>query len=61
MICEVLNVDEDISRMIAKEESKEAIFTVASQKGFKPMIYDGIVKAIEGSTTIDEVLRVTRL
>lgn len=61
MICEVLNVDDDISRMIAKEESKEAIFNVASQKGFKPMIYDGIVKAIEGSTTIDEVLRVTRL
>ena len=61
MICEVLNVDEDISRMIAKEESKEAIFNVASQKGFKPMLHDGIVKAIQGSTTIDEVLRVTRL
>ncbi len=61
MICEVLNVDEDISRMIAKEESKEAIFNVASQKGFKPMLYDGIVKAIQGSTTINEVLRVTRL
>ncbi len=61
MICEVLNVDEDISRMIAKEESKEAIFNAATKKGFKPMIYDGIVKAIQGSTTIDEVLRVTRL
>ncbi len=61
MICEVLHVDDDISRMIAKEESKEHIEKIALQKGFQTMLHDGINKAIEGSTTIDEVLRVTRL
>ncbi len=61
MISEVFKVDEDIARMIAKEESKENIFKAALEKGFKSMLIDGINKAIEGSTTIDEVLRVTRL
>ncbi|BCD68068.1 GspE/PulE family protein [Nitratiruptor sp. YY09-18] len=61
MISEVFKVDEDIARMIAKEESKEKIQEAALQKGFKSMLVDGINKAIEGSTTIEEVLRVTRL
>ncbi len=61
MICEVLKVDDEIQRMIAKEESKEHIFKAALKKGFRPMIQDGITKAIEGSTTVEEVLRVTRL
>ena len=61
MISEVLKIDEEIARMIAKEESKEKIYQKAIEKGFKSMLVDGINKAIEGSTTIDEVLRVTRL
>ncbi len=61
MISEVLKIDEEIARMIAKEESKEQIHQKAIEKGFKSMLVDGINKAIEGSTTIDEVLRVTRL
>ena len=61
MISEVFKVDEDIARMIAKEESKEKIYQKALEKGFKSMLIDGINKAIEGSTTIEEVLRVTRL
>ncbi|MRJ03170.1 MAG: type II/IV secretion system protein [Epsilonproteobacteria bacterium] len=61
MISEVLRIDEDISRMIAREESKENIRKAALEKGFKSMLVDGINKAIEGNTTIEEVLRVTRL
>ena len=61
MISEVFRVDEEIARMIAKEESKEKIYQKALEKGFKSMLIDGINKAIEGSTTVEEVLRVTRL
>ncbi len=61
MISEVLRVDDEISRMISKEESKETILQAALKKGFKTMLEDGINKAIEGATTINEVLRVTRL
>jgi len=61
MICEVLKVDDEIQRMIAREEPKEKIQEVAVKKGFRTMLEDGISKALEGSTTIEEVLRVTRL
>ncbi|NPA64399.1 MAG: Flp pilus assembly complex ATPase component [Epsilonproteobacteria bacterium] len=61
MISEVLYVDDEISRLISKEAPKEKIEEVAIKKGFKPMLVDGINKAIEGATTIEEVLRVTRL
>ena len=61
MISEVFKVDEDIARLISKEEPKEKIESLALEKGFVPMLKDGLNKAIEGSTTIDEVLRVTRL
>ncbi|MRI83097.1 MAG: general secretion pathway protein GspE [Nitratiruptor sp.] len=61
MISEVLRVDEEIARMIAREEPKEKIQEVALAKGFQSMLIDGINKAIEGNTTIEEVLRVTRL
>jgi len=61
MISEVLRIDDEIARMISKEEPKERIEQAAFKKGFKPMIVDGINKAIEGTTTIEEILRVTRL
>ncbi len=61
MISEVLHVDDEIARMISREETKERIEEVALAKGFKSMLIDGINKAIEGSTTVEEVLRVTRL
>ncbi len=61
MVSEVLTVDDQLSSMIAREESKEKITKYAIENGFIPMIQDGINKALEGYTTIEEVLRVTRL
>ncbi len=61
MICEILQVDDEIQRLIAKEAPKEKIEEIAVKKGFSTMFEDGITKALEGSTTVDEVFRVTRL
>jgi len=61
MVSEVLTVDDKLSSMIAREESKEKITQYAVEHGFINMLQDGINKALEGKTTIDEVLRVTRL
>ena len=61
MISEVLRVDEKLSSMIAHEASKSEIEEEAKRQGFITMIQDGVNKALEGSTTIDEVLRVARL
>lgn len=61
MISEVLRVNETLTSMIAREASKAELTQEAFKQGFVTMIQDGINKAVEGKTTIDEVLRVARL
>lgn len=61
MISEVLTVSEEISRMIASNASKEQLTVQAISEGFVTMFEDGIIKAIDGKTTIDEIYRVARL
>ncbi len=61
MINEILKVDETISHMISIGMNKYEIAKKAEENGsYHPMIADGISKAINGITTIDEVLRVTK-
>ncbi len=61
MINEILKVDESISHMISIGMNKYEIAKKAEEIGsYHPMIADGILKAINGITTIDEVLRVTK-
>lgn len=61
MVSEVLNVSETIATMIAKEESKDNLKKQALQEGFFSMLLDGISKAMQGKTTLDEVLRVAKV
>ncbi len=61
MISEVLRVDDTLTSMIAREASKAELTQEALKQGFVSMIQDGVNKAVEGKTTIDEVLRVARL
>lgn len=69
-IYEVLQMDDDIEKLILgkgkdMEDKDEATATiseitaVAMEKGMITMLQDGILKAIEGMTTIEEVSRVT--
>ncbi len=60
MICEVLPISEEISSMIAKEASKEEIINHALSEGFENMFQNGLRKAVEGITTFDEILKVTK-
>lgn len=60
MICEVLPISEEISSLIARGGSKEDIFKQAKQDGFIGMFENGMHKAVEGVTTIDEILRVAK-
>ena len=61
MINEILKINETISHMISIGMNKYEIANKAEEDGsYSPMIVDGIKKAIDGVTTIDEVLRVTR-
>jgi len=61
MISEVLTISETFSRMIAKSASKEEMTEQAMEEGFINMFEDGVRKALEGKTTIEEIYRVARL
>jgi general secretion pathway protein E len=61
MISEVFPISETTSHMIAAGASKEELTKQANKEGFVSMLQDGIKKAEEGKTTIDEIFRVARL
>jgi general secretion pathway protein E len=61
MISEVLTVSENLSRMIARNASKEELTETALEEGFINMFEDGVNKALAGKTTIEEIYRVARL
>ncbi len=61
MISEVLTISETFSRMIASGASKEEMTNQAMKEGFINMFEDGVSKALEGKTTIEEIYRVARL
>jgi len=60
MICEVLEITDKISSLISANESKDKILEEARSYGFKTILEVGVIKALNGITTIDEVLRVTK-
>jgi len=60
MICEVLNISEDLSSLIAKGESKELMLEQAKKDGFIGLYENGIQKALDGITTIEEILKVAK-
>jgi general secretion pathway protein E len=61
MISEVLTISETLARMIAKIASKEDLTKQALEEGFVTMFEDGVQKALEGKSTIEEIFRVARL
>jgi len=58
-IFEVLKITPAIKRMIVPDVSASKIRTAAIKEGFRPMCLDGISKAIQGLTTVEEVFRVS--
>ena len=59
-IFEVLDVNEKISRMIMEDVTAQDIEEEARKYGMISMIQDGYLKALEGLTSIEEVLRVSK-
>ncbi len=57
-IFEVLGITETIKELIAKRATSDAIQGQAEKEGMRTMVEDGFVKAAQGLTTIEEVLRV---
>jgi len=59
-IYEVLEIDEELRKMISERASSADIETRAREKGMLTMIEDGFAKCIQGITTVEEILRVTK-
>jgi general secretion pathway protein E len=53
-------VDDDIKRLVLKTSDANQINELALKQGMITLQQDGILKVMEGITTIEEVLRVTR-
>lgn len=60
-IFEVLEMTEQIKQAILRRASSDEIMNIARKKGMVTMLEDGLEKALNGITTLQEVLRVTKL
>jgi type II secretory ATPase GspE/PulE/Tfp pilus assembly ATPase PilB-like protein len=60
-IFEVLEVNNNIKKLITQQNDSDVIFKQAVLDGMETMLDDGMVKVIKGDTTIEEVLRVTKI
>jgi len=60
-IFEVLQISETIKELITKKESSNVLAKRAMEEGMTTMFEDGIEKVAKGVTTVEEVLRVTKV
>lgn len=59
-IYEVMEINSDIQKLIADHATADAIEKKAREKGMVTMLEDGFAKAVQGITTIEEIMRVTK-
>lgn len=60
-IYELLVMNESIRELVLAKGSSDAIRKVAQKAGMKTLMEDGIRKAIDGTTTLEEVIRVSTM
>ena len=59
-VFEVLEVSQEIRKLIAEKSDAEVINKQAIKEGMQSMLDDALIKVQKGSTTIEEVIRVTK-
>jgi type IV pilus assembly protein PilB len=59
-IFEVLTISDKVTKLILEKQSSGQIQKIAVEEGMITMMQDGYQKAVEGITTIEEVLRVAK-
>ena len=60
-ISELLLMTDAVRQRVLQTSTEGAIEAAAVEGGMVTMFEDGFAKALQGTTTIDEVLRVTRM
>lgn len=59
-IFELMAMTSQVREMTFRGESTEAIRKLARKQGMRTLFEDGMIKALKGQTTLDEVLRITK-
>ena len=57
-ILEALEITEDMRNLVVDRETESAILTKARENWYITLIEDGIIKVLNGETTLDEIHRV---
>jgi type II secretory ATPase GspE/PulE/Tfp pilus assembly ATPase PilB-like protein len=60
-IYELMLLDEDFHDPILRRAGAPEFMRLAREKGMRTMFEDGLLKVVQGMTTVEELLRVTRL
>lgn len=60
-IMEILKMNADLDDLIAHRASTRDLRKAALERGFAPLVEDGLRRVLDGSTTLDEVSRVVDL
>lgn len=59
-ISEVLTISDRLTSLIAANALKDELSKVAYEEGFIDMFHDGVIRAANGSTSMDEIFRVAK-
>jgi general secretion pathway protein E/type IV pilus assembly protein PilB len=60
-IMEILKLDVDLDELIARRATARELQRAAIAKGFRTLADDGARRVLEGTTTLDELMRVVDL
>ena len=58
---EVLAFDGEMDEVLARNGSQSELLRIALSKGFKPLIEVGTARALDGSSSLEEITRVVDL
>jgi len=56
-VMELLRMDADLDELVARRATAREVRTAAMEKGFRPLVEEGIARILDGSTSIAEVAR----
>lgn len=61
VICEIATIDRDLQELILQKAGSGKMLELARKKGMMTMEEDGVLKAMQGLTTLEEVFRATNI
>ncbi|MEO8628212.1 MAG: GspE/PulE family protein [Betaproteobacteria bacterium] len=56
-ILEILRMDADLDELVARRATNREMRNAATEKGFRPLVEEGIARILDGSTSMAEVAR----